>query len=187
VGYLPDDTPAERSRLRQTTPPSVPYRYRSVDQASYSIAGVPPVHKNMHERFEPPTHLLPATGTPSINSTWETASVLDSFQSHDIPDSQVYHVPTAVSVGETSALSEPTPRSMKAGRGAKYTSAVTEFVERVCGENSTRPEPNRLLIDTYFSWQCPQHMPIDEQLFRREYSHNPHVLTSSCLIVLQGT
>jgi hypothetical protein len=49
-----------------------------------------------------------------------------------------------------------------------YEVAVSDFVERVCGATG-QDEPHETLLRTYFAWQGPQHMPVDERLFRREF------------------
>lgn len=52
------------------------------------------------------------------------------------------------------------------GHGAIYHSSVHDLVSRVCGTGTV--EPVNELLATYFAWQEPQHMPVDEDLFRRE-------------------
>lgn len=34
--------------------------------------------------------------------------------------------------------------------------------------HDTQPQPDEQLLGTYFAWQCPQLMPVDEQLFRSQ-------------------
>ncbi|XAO27529.1 hypothetical protein I312_106385 [Cryptococcus bacillisporus CA1280] len=65
----------------------------------------------------------------------------------------------------TRTLSPPSPRPMAVGHGETYLTAMRDAVDRVCGDTS-RFQVDEQLLQTYFVWQAPQHMPIDEELFR---------------------
>jgi hypothetical protein len=58
--------------------------------------------------------------------------------------------------------------SMTGGHGAVYQSSINELLSRVCGSQMAS-EPVKELLAIYFAWQEPQHMPVDEVLFRRKY------------------
>lgn len=58
-----------------------------------------------------------------------------------------------------------TPRG-QSGQGDTYQTAVSYLVRQVCGESS-HLEVDEVLLGIYFTWQAPQHMPVDEQVFRR--------------------
>ncbi|WVF70007.1 hypothetical protein IAT40_004793 [Kwoniella sp. CBS 6097] len=84
--------------------------------------------------------------------------------------SQVIHASSPLS----QQLNEvTTPRSMATGHGSNYLAAISDLVTRVCGERVPRPEANEMLLRTYFAWQGPQHMPVDEALFRRDMTSDP--------------
>jgi hypothetical protein len=51
--------------------------------------------------------------------------------------------------------------------GSEFRSAVDDMVIRICGLESDI-EPDEELLGIYFAWQEPQHMPVDEALFRRK-------------------
>jgi hypothetical protein len=62
--------------------------------------------------------------------------------------------------------------SMTVGHGSVYQSSINDLLSRVCGSQMT-PEPVEELLAIYFAWQEPQHMPVDEVLFRRKYLKGP--------------
>lgn len=61
---------------------------------------------------------------------------------------------------------------MTVGHGSVYQSSIGDLLSRVCG-SQTSPEPVDELLAIYFAWQEPQHMPVDEGLFRRRCSQSP--------------
>lgn len=65
----------------------------------------------------------------------------------------------------TSPFDAPTTSTMSVGHGTTFLTAMREAADRVCGDALQLDEQ---LLQTYFVWQAPQHMPIDEEAFRRE-------------------
>ena len=65
----------------------------------------------------------------------------------------------------TGLATDTTPRGQTA-QGDTYQTAVSYLVRQVCGESS-HLEVDEVLLGIYFTWQAPQHMPVDEQVFRR--------------------
>jgi hypothetical protein len=97
-----------------------------------------------------------------MDDNWLHSSASDDF----IPHSR-----TANDLGEATMSSgivnDIAPSPMAVGHGSTYQSAMRDLVTRVCGETHEN-EPNEELLSLYFAWQEPQHMPVDEDLFRRE-------------------
>ncbi|OCF42308.1 hypothetical protein I317_03811 [Kwoniella heveanensis CBS 569] len=83
---------------------------------------------------------------------------------------QVLHASSPLSQQLTQVT---TPRSMATGHGSAYLTAMSDLLTRVCGDRGMREEANEQLLRTYFAWQGPQHMPVDEALFRRDMASNP--------------
>lgn len=54
-----------------------------------------------------------------------------------------------------------------------YQAAVTDLVHSICSD-PTELEINETLLATYFAWQAPQHMPVDERMFRRTCGQAEH-------------
>lgn len=99
-----------------------------------------------------------------INSP-STFSTISHLRSHP------FSAPTGPSeiIPTTRTLSPPPPRPMAVGHGKTYLTAMRDAVDRVCGDTS-RFQVDEQLLQTYFVWQAPQHMPIDEELFRSEFA-----------------
>jgi len=97
--------------------------------------------------------------TMALQSLSEASTIHDSYTHYT---SSPWAGPSTASTGDG-----PTPRAMRTGPRTPYHLAVADFVDRVCGPPG-QDEPQETLLKTYFAWQCPQHMPVNEKLFRRE-------------------
>jgi hypothetical protein len=81
-------------------------------------------------------------------------------------DMNAFRGPDTPALDSGSSAESP---SMTVGHGSVYQSSINDLLSRVCGSQST-PEPVEELLQIYFAWQEPQHMPVDEILFRRRCS-----------------
>lgn len=86
--------------------------------------------------------------------------------------------PSRITNGLRSTSSTPRPNYMAAGPStyADLAGAQDQRPQASTSISFARspviPEQHLVadeqLLGTYFAWQCPQHMPVDEQLFRSE-------------------
>ena len=121
------------------------------------------------ERSTPQTNPAALHDRPSGYGpdTLALQSLSEASSMHDAYSHSPYHASPWTGPSTSSTADDPTPRAMYDGPRTSYDSAVSDFVERVCGPAGL-DEPHETLLRTYFAWQGPQHMPVDEKLFRRE-------------------
>ena len=86
------------------------------------------------------------------------------------PDMDAFRDPDPPVVESGSLVESP---SMTVGHGSVYQSSISDLLSRVCGSQMAS-EPVEELLAIYFAWQEPQHMPVDEVLFRRKYLKVPY-------------
>lgn len=109
--------------------------------------------------------ILPDQSQDSLNPSWSLPITLPSPRPPSISNLLDSSSPMMQS-------NQSTPRPMTTGHGTTYTAAIGALVSSVCGSR-TEVEPNEQLLSTYFVWQSPQHMPVDEALFRRDMALVP--------------
>ena len=126
-------------------------------------------------QHSPECSRLSATASPGgpigsmVNSNLSRATVgsTSSVQSNHPIDNVTAHSPSKLCPA-VSTDDDLTPRSTGT-HGTTYRMAVSDLVKTICGDCS-QLEVDEVLLGIYFAWQAPQHMPVDEGLFRRESS-----------------
>jgi hypothetical protein len=120
-----------------------------------------------------PQHRTPNRQGPTYTSQREIAHEADTSWMGDtgrplrrtLPlDIAAFRVPDPPAVDSGSLIESP---SMTVGHGSVYQSSISDLLSRVCGSQMAS-EPVEELLAIYFAWQEPQHMPVDEVLFRRK-------------------
>lgn len=94
--------------------------------------------------------------TPDMQIVADRLQPLESAL-HSGPDASAYDLQDPF---------QSVPNRSQAGWSAQAgQSSTPSYISPVPLPSAIRPD--EVLLQTYFAWQCPQHMPVDEQFFRR--------------------
>jgi hypothetical protein len=157
-------------------------RRRTTEEQSYTAGGMHGIPLSLESSRSTGSHATrhrtPNRQPPTYTSQRETTYETDTSWMGDI--SEPLHGTLALDMDTFQDANPPVVESgslvespfMTVGHGSVYQSSINELLSRVCGSQMT-PEPVEELLAIYFAWQEPQHMPVDEVLFRRKYLKGP--------------